>query len=148
MKQKADIKEALCDDIFDIAELEKKYIPGGWSESGFREWHSGERRIFLKAVINDRIVGFVNGSWLLDEGELLNIAVDDEFRRCGIGRLLMQALFEKMREQGVEKLFLEVREKNISAQSFYQMLGFGECGRRNGYYAAPPDNAVILCAEL
>ena len=144
MMQRVDISAADENDIGEIAALETKYIPGGWSEKGFSEWLMGERRVFLKALCDGKIAGFLNSSWLLDEGELLNIAVEEKFRHYGIGRKLMQELFEKMHSNNVEKLFLEVREKNDTAIRFYRGLGFAECGKRKDYYTDPSDNAIIM----
>lgn len=54
----------------------------------------------------------------------------------------MEALLDEARQNG-EAVFLEVRESNMAARRLYEKLGFAETGRRRGYYANPPEDAVL-----
>ena len=74
------------------------------------------------------------------EAEVLNVAVDPEFRRRGIATALLRAA--GARHPG--ELFLEVRESNLPAQALYAKLGFTVCGRRPGYYENPPETAIVM----
>ena len=147
MKQRADIEVRLCsaEDIPQIADTEKKYIPGGWSEKGFSEWlEINENAVIFGAFDGDKLIGFVNGSFAFEEGELLNIAVEEDYRRQGIAQMLFDTLFQHFTDMGVEKIFLEVREKNTPAVGFYKKNGFAEVGLRKNYYREPTDHAVIM----
>ncbi|MGN0614343.1 MAG: ribosomal protein S18-alanine N-acetyltransferase [Porcipelethomonas sp.] len=144
MKQRADILKCDISDIAEIAGLEEKHIPDGWSEKAFSDCFSNENTVIFKAVSGGKIIGFVNGSWVIDEGELLNIAVSENFRRCGTASALLNALENFFMENGVEKIFLEVREKNSGAVSFYLKHGFEKNGLRKNYYRNPPDNAILM----
>lgn len=75
-----------------------------------------------------------------DESELLNLAVDPQFRRRGVGRRLAAALLA--RHSG--SLWLEVRESNIVACKFYKSLGFQERGYRPDYYRNPSEGAIVM----
>lgn len=148
MTQRVDILKCQIHDIPEISKLEKKYIPGGWSENAFSEWLENNNTVIIKAVLNDKIVGFANGSWVMDEGELLNIAVDENFRKRGIASLLLEFLEKYFMEKNVEKIFLEVREKNFSAIKFYEKHSFIKNGLRKNYYKNPSDNGVLMMKKL
>ena len=148
MKQRVDISKCGISDISEIAELEEKYIPGGWSEKAFSDWLKNDNTVIFKAMLEGKIIGFINGSWVLDEGELLNIAVDENFRNHGIAAMLLEALEKFLGENNVKKLFLEVRERNIPAISFYTKHGFNKNGLRKNYYKNPEDNGILMMKKL
>lgn len=148
MKQRADISKCGISDISEIAELEEKYIPDGWSEKAFSDWLKNNNTVIFKAVLGGKIIGFINGSWVLDEGELLNIAVDENFRKKGIAAMLLDALEKFFAENNVKKIFLEVRERNIHAISFYIKHGFNKNGLRKNYYKNPEDNGILMMKKI
>jgi len=95
----------------------------------------------LVAVCAGCIAGFAVARRVAeDESELLNLAVDPAFRRCGVGRRLVAALASD--HPGA--LWLEVRESNLGARKFYKSLGFCEVGGRPGYYPDSPEGAIVM----
>ena len=82
------------------------------------------------------------------ECELEFVFVSPEARQQGIGRALIQAVFAWGRELGSEEVRLEVRESNMRALRLYQRCGFTIVGRRPGYYADPPEDAVLMRARI
>lgn len=148
MKQRVNISKANLSDISQIALIEKKCIPDGWSENGFSEWIKNENTVIFKAVTDEKIIGFANGSWVLDEGELLNIAVYEEYRKNGIAQMLFESLEKYFAEKEINTVFLEVREKNIPAISFYEKNGFIKNGLRKNYYHNPNDNGVLMMKNI
>jgi len=85
---------------------------------------------------------------IVDEAELLKIAVASAWRRHGIGWALLQDVCAIASQAGARRLFLEVREQNAAARALYADAGFCETGRRKGYYAQPPDDALLLEKSL
>lgn len=79
------------------------------------------------------LIGFVLTRTILDEAEILLIAVVPEERRRGIGRCLLEAVIAHARPAGIS-LFLEVRADNIAALEMYRTLNFEPVGVRRGYY--------------
>ncbi|MEO1044290.1 MAG: GNAT family N-acetyltransferase [Pseudomonadota bacterium] len=79
------------------------------------------------------IVGFVIASGYGDEQEIMLVAVSPEWRLRGVGRTLLQAVFDDAKLAGITKLFLEMRHNNPAAH-FYNSLGFTTIGRRRQYY--------------
>jgi [ribosomal protein S18]-alanine N-acetyltransferase len=88
-----------------------------------------------------RVVGFlVTRQVAPDEREILNLAVHPEYRRCGIAKSLLGRAMEVARGHW----FLEVRESNAAAISLYRSLGFEAAGRRENYYSAPAEAAIVM----
>lgn len=95
-----------------------------------------------------RSVGFVIVWTVHDEGSLLAIAVEDDVRRRGIGRLLLDAAEASARSKGVSSFHLEVRAGNLPARAFYRALGYRETGRRPAYYQDTGEDAVLMRRNL
>lgn len=103
---------------------------------------------FLVAEREGAVVGYVIAHHALDEAEILNLGVGQAQQRRGIGRALVQGMLAQLRQRGVVKVFLEVRESNTPAQRLYEALGFAQVGRRRGYYRLPVEDAVVLRAAI
>lgn len=91
----------------------------------------------------DAIAGFVIGRCVLDEAELLTLAVDPRARRHGLGRALCADFWALAGARGAQTAFLEVAADNAPAQALYAAAGWQEAGRRKGYYG-PDRDALIL----
>jgi [ribosomal protein S18]-alanine N-acetyltransferase len=86
------------------------------------------------------VAGFLVSRTVAGETEVLNLAVHPDYRRRGIGRLLLRPLLES----GSGALYLEVRESNHAARAFYWRMGFSEVGTRPRYYHSDGETAVVL----
>ncbi len=95
---------------------------------------------------NHQILGYAILSVVMDEAEILNIAISSAQRRRGFGRLLLQHLLEVAKQQGVKKIFLEVRVANQAAIKLYESVGFKQVGVRENYYpsAKGREDALIF----
>lgn len=87
-------------------------------------------------------VGFALVAGALDERELLSLGVVPAYRRRGVAGSLIEAVFERVRGEGVTRLYLEVAEDNDDARRLYRSMGFEAIGRRPGYYARRNEPAV------
>lgn len=94
--------------------------------------------------------GFVLFSTVLDEGSIDKIAVLPLARGLGTGGKLMREALAAMRESGVRRCLLEVRESNLPAQALYARYGFREDGRRVAYYetATGREDAILMSRRL
>lgn len=119
-----------------------------WSEAVVQEALSCDEKLFLVAESTGELLGFAMGRMVTDEGEVLNFAVKKEYRRRGVGRVLIEELLEELRQRGTVKVFLEVRESNTGAIAFYREMAFEQVGRRPGYYQQPDEAAVVMQAEV
>jgi ribosomal-protein-alanine N-acetyltransferase len=77
--------------------------------------------------------GFVLSRGVLDEEELLLIAVHPGHRGRGVGTSLLRRFIDGAAERGRTSLFLEMRDGN-PAGALYRRFGFEPVGRRRNYY--------------
>lgn len=94
--------------------------------------------------------GFILCRTVVDEAEILTLAVRPEARGQGLGLKLVSAAAELAKASGTVSLFLEVAEDNRAARALYSRAGFAEAGRRKAYYktAKGPVDALILMLNL
>jgi [ribosomal protein S18]-alanine N-acetyltransferase len=78
-------------------------------------------------------VGFTLSRGLLDEEELLLLAVLPSYRGKGVGRRLLERFMKAAEQRGATRLFLEMRDGN-KAELLYRAAGFVNVGRRRHYY--------------
>ena len=90
-------------------------------------------RLVVARFGDGRAAGFALYRTISDEAELLLLAVDPEFRRRGIGRMLLDQFLDQARDSGAGRVHLEVREGN-PAVIMYRLAGFSLVGRRHKYY--------------
>jgi ribosomal-protein-alanine N-acetyltransferase len=99
---------------------------------------------YVVAKKDDVVIGF-GGIWLiLDEGHITNIAVHPEFRGIGAGDMIVEALIEVCKLEGINSMTLEVRASNATAQKLYKKHGFIDEGVRKNYYTDTKEDAVIM----
>ncbi len=83
---------------------------------------------------DDDPYGFSLTRRVIDEAELMLVAVLPRERGRGLGRRLVEGAMQKARQRGAHKIFLEVRDGNATALGLYESLGFSIAGRRQNYY--------------
>jgi len=94
------------------------------------------------------VTGFLVARAIADQAEVLNLCIDPAKRRIGIATALLRAALTQLPRLGAKILFLEVRETNLPAISFYEKHGFIKDGYRPGYYQNPTEAAVLMRREL
>ena len=85
------------------------------------------------ARVDGADAGFALTRAIMDEAELLLIAVDPAHRRGGVGAALLRSVLAEARGRGVRRLHLEVRANNPAIR-FYAAHGFAREGVRRNYY--------------
>ena len=129
------------DGLFEVSKLSLKE---SWNKDSIEKELSNKLAKYLVALDGNKVVGFV-GTWIVfDEGDITNIAVHPDYRKQGIGDLLMNNLISLCKENNINSLTLEVRESNIKAQNLYKKHEFKEEGLRKNFYDNPKENAIIM----
>lgn len=131
-----------------LAEMEKEIFPDPWSEKDIRSLVSTEGAMCYTAVSDEEISAYILGRIIAPEGEIYRIATKEEYRRRGIGARLIERLMREEEKEGLETLFLEVRESNLPALSLYNSLGFEVIGKRKNYYKNPSEDAILMLLNL
>lgn len=91
--------------------------------------------------------GMIVARAIMDEAEILTLAVLPDARRQGLGRDLLRAAMRRAAETDARTMFLEVAEDNGAARRLYTSQGFTEVGRRKRYYANG-DDALVMRVSL
>ena len=130
-----------------VAQLERENFSMPWSENVLSSELNNPLSLWLVAVEDNSVVGYVGSQIVPDEADMMNIAVSTDYRRKGIARELVCSLLAALKERGVICLTLEVRVSNSSACALYESLGFVQVGRRPNYYQKPKEDALILRKE-
>lgn len=132
------------EDVSEIAELEKICFTLPWSEKSFRDEMANKLAIYFTAKDNGKCVGYA-GFWNVSgEGDVTNVAVLPEYRRRGVGSLLVAEMIKTAEKLKLEVLTLEVRKSNTAAQKLYEKFGFEILGERKRYYSDNGEDAYIM----
>ena len=131
-----------------VAELEKACFSDPWSLQSITSELSNRLSLWLVAVENGRVIGYIGSQSVLGEADMMNVAVAEAARGRGVGTSLITSLIERLRQANAHRLVLEVRVSNAAAISLYETLGFSVVGRRPNYYYHPKEDALIMAKEL
>ncbi|MCM1180236.1 MAG: ribosomal protein S18-alanine N-acetyltransferase [Clostridium sp.] len=136
-----------CEPVYGIA---AQSLPEHWSLQSVRDILLYDNNIFYVAMHKETnlVVGFAGIMTIVDEAELLNIAVLPEYRENGIAQMLLERMFEKAEEHGAGRMLLEVRKSNHPARHLYEKNGFTPFAERKGYYNHPKEDAVLMEKRL
>ena len=127
-----------------VAELERQNFSDPWPDIAVRGELTNKLALWLVALEDGEVVGYVGSQTVLQEADMMNIAVADSHRRRGIAKMLVEEL---IRQLDAYQLTLEVRASNAPAISLYEALGFQQVGLRKNYYRKPKEDALILRKE-
>ena len=130
-----------------VAALEQICFSDPWSENSVRSELSNELSLWLVALDGDTVAGYVGSQAVLDEADVMNVAVAPDYRRQGVARALLTGLQEALKAKFVHCLTLEVRASNHPAIALYESLGYLQVGCRPNYYHKPKEDALILRKE-
>jgi len=114
-------------DAFDKEEI----FPAKYLLEFSKKWPEG----FLVAKIGNECVGYAIGEKNNNFGVIISIALKKEWRRKGIGKRMVEKLLENFKKEGINIVFLHVREENKEAINFYQTLGFKIIELVENYYS-------------
>lgn len=121
-----------------------------WTKNLFVESMQSPQQVCQVLLVDDEIVAYIVVANIIDEADLLNIAVDAQWRQQGLARYLIEQQKNTLTQQGMARFFLEVNVENTAAIRLYEQLGFCIVGRRKGYYpsATGLQDALVMCHEF
>lgn len=133
--------------VAEIAEMEKLCFSDPWSINSITAELNNPLSLWIVALDGDKLVGYVGSQSVMGWSDMMNLAVLPNYRRRGIGEMLVAELIAKLRDEENTCLTLEVRTSNSSAIALYEKMGFVQVGRRPNYYHNPKEDALILRKE-
>ncbi|HBV87750.1 ribosomal protein S18-alanine N-acetyltransferase [Desulfosporosinus sp.] len=143
------VRPMCMDDLEAILKIEIASFSTPWSLQAFQaELKDNEYARYVCLEVEGKVIGYMGLWFILDEGHITNVAIAPNYRGQHWGEFLMRSVMSKMKDEGMERMTLEVRASNRPAQSLYNRLGFFTAGIRKGYYADTGEDALIMWAEL
>ena len=133
--------------VAQVAELEKICFSEPWSERSVASELTNPLAYWLVAEDDGRVAGYIGSQTVMEETDMMNVAVHPDYRKQGVATALITELVAELKKMGSHCLTLEVRATNESAIRVYRKLDFQEVGRRKNYYRNPREDALILRKE-
>jgi len=135
-------------DLPALAALDAACFGNPWSADAYRqELVRPCARLTLAEA--DGVIEGLSCAWIIaDEAHLLRIATLAAQRRRGLGRALLQHVIDRAQQAACHRVLLEVAASNLPAVALYDAFGFETIGTRVGYYAHPPDDALVMARVL
>lgn len=131
-------------DLDELCRLEALCFTDPWSRDSLAEELDNPLAVYTGLGRGSALLGYVGTRRVLDEWEIVNVAVDPAFRREHLGSRLLEAVLGEARDRAVRRIFLEVRESNAPARGLYEKYGFRPIARRKHYYDHPVENAIVM----
>ena len=145
---KPEVRVMTIEDGAAVAEMEHQSFSDAWSEKAVLETLRQPTALCLVAEKAGRRVGYLLAYQAADEIEIARVAVVEEVKRQGVGTALMKKLQEEGTQRKAGKILLDVREKNYTAQAFYEKTGFKKDGVRKSFYTEPEEDAVLMSMKI
>jgi len=143
-----ELRRLEANDLDVVEEIERASYPTPWSRAMFAAALQKPSSLAIGAYHDaGELVGYAIVSRYVDAWHVMNIAVVPEFRRRGIGKSLLERLFEVTAADPRRGYTLEVRVSNTEAIRLYERLGFEARGIRRGYYTDNREDALIMWRE-
>jgi ribosomal-protein-alanine N-acetyltransferase len=134
-------------DLDAVADIEARAYSHPWTRGNFENSvKSGHLGLTLRDPAGT-LVAYAVLMPVVDEIHLLNITVEPQRQRLGLGRLMLAIALATSHAHRIHTMLLEVRPSNTGAIALYQAAGFAEVGRRKGYYPAhggKREDALVL----
>jgi ribosomal-protein-alanine N-acetyltransferase len=133
-------------DLPEIMEIEAGSFAQPWTQTQFlSELSKTPPTIYvIRQGPAGSVLGYICFWVIVDEFQVINLAIHPAFRRQGLGSRLLRFLFDLAIEKKAPDIFLEVRPSNQEALELYRALGFKTLYRRPRYYALEGEDALVM----
>ena len=140
------IRKMTAEDVPVAAQLDRLSFSLPWPEHAFyyEVKDNSAARCFVAETEDRKVVGMIVSWVILDELHIATIAVHPDYRRQGIGELVLTKALRDGYEAGTRHALLEVRAGNEAAQNLYRKFGFKAAGKRPKYYKDNDEDAILM----
>ena len=152
------IRRAELSDLISVMEINLKTLPEHYSDYFYESLLAEIPEAFIVAEIGGKQVGYImckteygfsnfKKLGFVKKGHVVSIAVLDDYRKRGIGRVLVEESVKGVKSRKCDEFYLEVRCSNNDAVRLYEKLGFVIRQQLNTYYRDGED-AYLMAIEL
>lgn len=138
------IRRAGPRDASAIYRISKASFTDSWRKETIYDDLSKDHSLYLVCFKGDHMVGYACYWFVLDEAQLVNVAVLPENRKQGLAKQLLEEGLMEARRRHMKTMFLEVRASNLPAQGLYRKYGFSVITLRRGVYDMPREDGYIM----
>ncbi|MCA1838317.1 MAG: ribosomal protein S18-alanine N-acetyltransferase [Actinobacteria bacterium] len=142
-------------DLDSIVHIEERSFSSPWTHKMFETELTGNQFSHLWTAWSanksapgkegaPQLIGYICFWVVFDEYRLMNLAVEQSWRRQGIAGELMRRSLASGSDIGARRALLEVRTSNLAAVHLYEGLGFRRVGTRERYYHNPVEDALLM----
>ena len=135
-------------DISAVLEIEQVSFATPWPGRSFSEEICKVYGFSRVAVLDGKVIGYACADYEQHESRILKVAVCQDFRRRGVGTMLMNDMISELKKKGCIFMYLKVRASNAGAQKFYQSFGFRVENIRKKYYDDPSEEALLMMGRV
>lgn len=138
------LRRMALEDIDEVSHMEELIFTMPWSSNSFYDAVKNRNMLFVVSEHEQHILGYCGMQFVLDEGEITNVAVEPSYQKQGIGEKMLTYLLAEAKKMEVTKIVLEVRVSNFHAIHLYEKLGFQKDGIRKDLYEKPLEDGYIM----
>jgi ribosomal-protein-alanine N-acetyltransferase len=131
-------------DMPEVLEIENQGFEFPWSEEDFIRCLRHPNFIGKVAEFEERVVGFMIYELHKSRLHVLDFAVHPAFRRRGVGQAMLDKLISRLPHLRRNRILLEVRETNLSAQLFFRNAGFRAVSVLRDFYEETTEDAYLM----
>lgn len=145
------IRKMTLDDLEMIKDVLISDFDEFWSYTILKNELCSDNSLYFVAVKNNDIIGFAGIKIILDEAEIMNIVVHKNYRKLGIGSLLLENLIFESNKHDVKVVHLEVNSNNVAGIKLYEKYHFEKDGVRKGYYKTSDsinNDAILMSLHI
>ncbi|WP_019503999.1 ribosomal protein S18-alanine N-acetyltransferase [Pleurocapsa sp. PCC 7319] len=147
-----EIEPLIASQVREVVALDQVCLDGLWTAEGYlRELDSPNSSLLTLSLADTasesfsaKIIGFACLWSIVEEAHITLLAIHPDYRRQGLGQLLLLTLLRDAIARKLEWVTLEVNNNNSNAISLYKKFGFQVIGTRKGYYQKTEEDALIL----
>jgi len=144
--QKVSLRPLVASDLPAVLTIEQASFPSPWKPEFFLSELSNSYARLIVAERAGQVVGYFCRWLVADEVHILDVAVHPDYRRCGVGKVLLREILDEARQNGARSASLEVRVSNLPAIGLYQTFGFHQVALRQQYYENGEDAFLMVCS--
>ena len=130
--------------IEEICDIEKRCFSDAWSRQSFIDEIDNENSVFIVVKKEDKIVAYSGFWYIVDDAQIMNVAVDTTYKGMKISHILMKEMIQRAMDKNMATMSLEVRVSNEIAINLYKGYGFEIAGVRKQYYQDNKEDAYIM----
>ena len=145
---KLSIRDMLENDLPAVLAIEQISFSAPYSKEYFLNELYKKHVLLNVAIFEGKVIGYLCADYEKHEAQILNLAIDPDFRRRGAATRLMTQAMRNLKKEGCVFVYLVVRASNTGAQKFYERFGFKVETIRKKYYSDPDEDALKMMGRL